>query len=467
METIKFLPFMRTWLFSLLVLAQVACLPAVGQTGSGSGFMIHPDGYVLTNHHVIADAAQITVVVSGKGKFPASIVADDDYKDLALLKIEAAGLDALPIAESKNVNVLDTIFVLGYPLASALGADVSASQGQVNAVREDGRIPLFQIDANVNPGNSGGPVVNDRGEVIGVVVSKLNAAFFLRETGSIPERVNFAIPIDEARGMVRKAYPFGFNPSARTEHLTAQQIFDQSRKATVLIISEHGGTTPKLSTESKPSEQPASQSIVDFVKAFVESSNSGSTANLVDFYAAKVNYFDHGWVDRDFIATDVANYRKRWPIRRYSIISGPDVVYAPGQDMHSATYRIWFEVQSPEKRREGIASDELLIGQIGDRFFICAINQTIEKTLPSGSQSTPKPLPTPAKPAPASQGRRPTSAEATAAINRAQDAWNEPRIKGGVRYDPKTDTYNWTGPKGQRRSKPASWFLDKFGRFLD
>jgi len=198
---------MRPWAFSLFVGLYALCFTAFGQTGSGSGFVIHPDGYVLTNHHVIDDAAQITVVVSGKGKFPASIVAEDDYKDLALLKIEAAGLDALPIAESKNVNVLDTIFVLGYPLYSTLGADVSASQGHVNAVREDGRIPLLQIDANVNFGNSGGPVVNDRGEVIGVVVSKLNAAFFLQETGSIPERVNFAIPIDEARGNAEEGVP--------------------------------------------------------------------------------------------------------------------------------------------------------------------------------------------------------------------------------------------------------------------
>jgi hypothetical protein len=62
---------------------------------------------------------------------------------------------------------------------------------------------------------------------------------------------------------------------------------------------------------------------------------------------------------------------------------------------------------------------------------------------------------------------RPTSAEATAAINRAQDAWHEPRVKGGVWYDPQTDTYNWTGPKfGERRSKSASWFLDHFGPYL-
>src|SRR5271166_6581583 len=209
-----------------------------GQTASGSGFIIHPEGYLITNHHVIAGADQITVVVPGKGSFPASVVADDDYKDLALLKIEVSNLECLPIGESQKVKVLDTIYVLGYPLAPTLGADESASEGQVNAIRDSGKIPLLQIDANVNPGNSGGPVLNDRGEVVGVVVSKINAAFFLKETGSIPERVNFAIPIDEARGMVRRAYPLDFEPSQKAERLSNQEIFDDSRKATVFIIAK-------------------------------------------------------------------------------------------------------------------------------------------------------------------------------------------------------------------------------------
>jgi S1-C subfamily serine protease len=152
---------MLVWALSLLVIIQAAFSPLFGQTVTGSGFVLHPGGYVITNHHVIASADQI-VVVPGKGPFLAS--ADDDYKDLALLKIGVENLDLLPIAESQKVKVLDTIFILGYPLAPALGADVSASQGQVNALRDTGRIPLLQIDANVNPDNSGGPVLNDRGK---------------------------------------------------------------------------------------------------------------------------------------------------------------------------------------------------------------------------------------------------------------------------------------------------------------
>ena len=369
---------MRALAVTLLILIQASCLTLLGQTASGSGFVIHPDGYVLTNHHVIAGADQIDVIVPGKGDFLASVVADDDYKDLALLKIGTTNSEVLPISESKRVNVLDTVIVLGYPLASALGADVSASEGQVNAIREEGRIPLLQIDANVNPGNSGGPVLNDRGEVVGVVVSKLNALVFLRETGTIPERVNFAIPIDEARGIVRKAYPLEFTPSAKTERLTGQQIFDRARKATVLIIASRTENPPISATPSAPQAESVPQSLLDFVKAFVESGNSGASGEEINFYAEKVTYFDSGLVDQNFIATNIANYNAKWPNRRYSLVAGPDVAATP-DGVYSVVYRIQFQVQNSKRHVTGIALDKLLVGQINNRFRIFGITETIEK----------------------------------------------------------------------------------------
>ena len=227
---------MRTaflWLF-LLFGARMAFADAK----VGTGFIISPDGYVLTNNHVISGATAIAVNIPGFGHGNAEVVAADPYKDLAILKLSYNNLRYLPIAESRNIQVLDTVIVLGYPLAGQLGPDITASEGQINALREEGRIPLFQFDASVNAGNSGGPVLNDKGEVVGIVVSKLDAIEVLKETGSIPERTNFAIPIDEARGMVRKAYPLGFTPSARTEQISAQEVVKASKGATVLIYSE-------------------------------------------------------------------------------------------------------------------------------------------------------------------------------------------------------------------------------------
>ena len=287
-----------------------------GQIASGSGFIIHPEGYLLTNHHVVASANQITVVVPGKGSFAASVVADDDYKDLALLKIEVSNLAYLPIGESQKVKVLDTIYVLGYPLAPALGADVSASEGQVNAIRDSGKIPLLQIDANVNPGNSGGPVLNDRGEVVGVVVSKINAAFFLKETGSIPERVNFAIPINEARGMVRQAYPLDFEPSQKAERLSNQEIFDESRKATVFIIA-NSASKEVLKSSPTPAPQalaPQTGNPWDFIVSVEKNLNEHNWRGLAPYLVdGHVNYFGHRDATLQYIARDMENDRLQYP----------------------------------------------------------------------------------------------------------------------------------------------------------
>lgn len=203
----------------------------------GSGFVISPDGYILTNNHVIAQSTRILIIVRGHEPLEAPVILSDPYKDLALLKLPLGDFPYLPIADSDLVQVLDTVYVLGYPLASVLGSAISASEGKINAIRNEGQIKLFQFDADVNPGNSGGPLLNDKGEVIGVVVGKLDARKMLEEHGSLPERVNFAIPINDARQMLRKAYTRTFTNSARRDVFSASKIFDDSKGATVLITA--------------------------------------------------------------------------------------------------------------------------------------------------------------------------------------------------------------------------------------
>jgi S1-C subfamily serine protease len=137
----------------------------------GSGFVIQPNSYILTNYHVIKNATRITITLPGHQTVSARLVTTDQEKDLAILQISLRNLTALPIASSEGVQVLDSITVLGYPLPGELGTALSASDGKVNAVREGntGSTRLFQIDANVNPGNSGGPLLNNHGEVVGIV----------------------------------------------------------------------------------------------------------------------------------------------------------------------------------------------------------------------------------------------------------------------------------------------------------
>ena len=215
---------------------------------SGSGFIVHPDGYILSNNHVVNGADKIDVVLHDGTIHPAKVIETDAYKDLALIKIDSKGLTAAPLGESDKLEIMDTVMAIGYPLSFIIGsASAAASEGRLNARRDD-NIEMLQIDANVNPGNSGGPLVNERGEVIGVIVSKLNSTRFLKVegdkvTGSLPERVNYAIPLREARGLLKVPYPYGVPvPKGRTK-LEPKAIFKEMKPATVLILN-HGGAKP-------------------------------------------------------------------------------------------------------------------------------------------------------------------------------------------------------------------------------
>ena len=128
---------------------------------SGSGFIIHPDGYILSNNHVVDGADKIDVVLHDGAICRAKVIETDPYKDLALLKIEASGLTA-PLGDSDELEVAETVMAVGFPLSDIIGsATASAFEGKLNARRDD-KIEMLQIDAAVNPGNSGGPLVNER-----------------------------------------------------------------------------------------------------------------------------------------------------------------------------------------------------------------------------------------------------------------------------------------------------------------
>ena len=145
------------WLFVGLLL-MTGSIPVSGQEmKSGSGFIFHPDGYILTNNHVVAGSTEQVVILSNGNRVPAKLVATDPKKDLALLKIPGSNFPTLPIGESRKMSVMDSVLAMGYPMFSTIGYDVSAYDGKINAIRQTDHAPLLQIDANINPGNSGGP----------------------------------------------------------------------------------------------------------------------------------------------------------------------------------------------------------------------------------------------------------------------------------------------------------------------
>ena len=188
-----------------------------GQTStsavSGSGFIISSDGYILTNYHVIEYADKrgcaITVMLHDGTRYEASIVGSEESSDIAVLKIEATGLSSVSFGDSDAICVGDEVHAVGNPLGelafSMTNGHVSALDRAITTESAYDSINMFQIDAPVNSGNSGGPVYDAQGRVIGVVAAKYSS------TGV--EGLGFAIPINDAvriaRDLIDKGYVTG------------------------------------------------------------------------------------------------------------------------------------------------------------------------------------------------------------------------------------------------------------------
>jgi serine protease Do len=169
-----------------------------GGTSLGSGFIISADGYVLTNHHVVDGADKITVKLSDTREFPAKVVGSDEKSDIALLKINASGLPVLRLGDSRQLKPGQWVVAIGSPF----GLDHSVTAGIVSAVgraagAEQQYVPFIQTDVAINRGNSGGPLLNTRGEVVGI-----NSQIFSNSGGYMG--VSFAIPIDLAMNAVKQ-----------------------------------------------------------------------------------------------------------------------------------------------------------------------------------------------------------------------------------------------------------------------
>ncbi len=163
--------------------------PPLRNLGVGSGFIFSTDGYVLTNAHVVANAEEVTVTLTDKREFKAKVIGSDQRTDIAVLKLEATGLPKVTLGDSDKVRVGEWVMAIGSPF----GFENTVTAGIVSAkTRETGEfVPFIQTDAAVNPGNSGGPLFNIKGEVIGI-----NSQIYSDGGGYIG--ISFAIPINTA-----------------------------------------------------------------------------------------------------------------------------------------------------------------------------------------------------------------------------------------------------------------------------
>ncbi len=209
------------------------------QRGGGSGVIISEDGYIVTNNHVVNGASKLRVKLYGGGTYDAEIVGTDPTTDIALIKIDAKDLPTLPLGSSKDLRLGEWVLAIGSPfdLQSTITAGiVSAKARQLDVIPSDFRIESFiQTDAAVNPGNSGGALVNSRGELVGI------NTLIKSETGSYVG-YSFAVPESIVRKVVTDLREFGVVQRAMLGVSFAPVTDDfVEQRGEELSISETGG----------------------------------------------------------------------------------------------------------------------------------------------------------------------------------------------------------------------------------
>jgi S1-C subfamily serine protease len=203
------------------------------RTGMGSGFLVDGNGHMVTNHHVVRGCAEVRVPTHSE---TARVIAIDERNDLALLGTGIAA-DRLPsFRAGGSARLGEAVIVAGFPLGQLLAEGLHVTTGSVSALAGPrNNAALLQITAPVQSGNSGGPVLDQHGQVIGMVVSKLNALRIAAVTGDVPQNINFAINVDvvrsflEANGVPLESAASGPAPATTTD------IAEQAKQYTVLL----------------------------------------------------------------------------------------------------------------------------------------------------------------------------------------------------------------------------------------
>jgi lipoprotein NlpI len=232
---------------------------AVGDTFTGTGVVIGSRGEILTNSHVVAACESITVRPLSERPETATLIARDEHNDLAVIRTKESLRAVATFREGAPTRAGDAVVVLGYPLSGLLAATANLTVGNVSALAGLGNDSRYlQISAPVQPGNSGGPLLDASGHLIGIVTSKLNAASVARVTGDIPQNVNFALKAEVARTFLdsegiayrvessprRGFWDFGKQTAKAVQQLSAADVGDIAKPFTVYIECERVRAPP-------------------------------------------------------------------------------------------------------------------------------------------------------------------------------------------------------------------------------
>ena len=258
--------------------------------GTGSGFIVSPDGYILTNAHVVAQADEVTVKLTDRREFPAKVIGSDTRSDVAVIKIDAQDLPVVSIGDDKALEVGEWVLAIGAPFGLENTATAGIVSGTSRTIGGESPVPFIQTDVAVNPGNSGGPLFNLQGQVVGI-----NSMIFSQSGGYMG--ISFAVPIDVAMDVREQLVKTGHVVRGRIG-VVAQDVdaslaksfkLDRPRGALVSAV-EKGGPAAKGGVKPgdvilKVGDQPIEQS-AELSNAIAES-EPGKNAALVVWRAGK------------------------------------------------------------------------------------------------------------------------------------------------------------------------------------
>ncbi len=204
-------------------------------TSWGTCFAIDARGTIVTARHVIADARTVSVVFQGGTRIPARVLRSSEATDVALLHAESATPDFLQLSAPRSAQLGMPVFTIGFPNPELLGVAPKFTEGAVSALSGWGdEAALLQTTVPVQPGNSGGPLVDEHGEVVGVMIARAAELAFLEQTGTLPQNVNFASKAENLHALLATA------PSQRTAASSRREAIDRTERAVCIVIAERG-----------------------------------------------------------------------------------------------------------------------------------------------------------------------------------------------------------------------------------
>ena len=200
---------------------------------SGTGFFISPEGHIVSNNHVIDACHKVNINYQGEAK-PAKVISRDRANDLALLQVDINPKDIFVISNN-DAMLLEEVYVAGYPFGKSVSSSIKVTKGVVSSLSGLGdNFSNIQIDAALQPGNSGGPIITNEGKVIGVAVAKLDFKQTIKTYGAIPENINFGVKSSVVNSFV-KSNNIIINKLNKEKIINKKELAEKIQNATVYL----------------------------------------------------------------------------------------------------------------------------------------------------------------------------------------------------------------------------------------